>query len=322
MAENHLNELIPSDMTEVIYTIRGKQVMLDRDLATIFNVQTRQINQQVNRNIDRFGEDYSFKLSKEEFRQLRDNLKSQNITSNWIDTLYPPKAFTMKGVLMLSGLLRSREASLINKIMIQNFVSITKSLNEYNELKKHFTLLQDEIHVLKSQMLNVDLKLKKNIVYMQEITQKKLIIQGLTQIVQEINKKQMDPGIIIAAISASMQAVDLWRSFRNKSTAKEALEQTENLQKLPSIQKEATQLGMLIRPDILESLERRIETCQDRYKKVLDAEKDYLPEEVDKATDALLQCICRELRRIEKINGEIPKGVLQDYWNKYNCYIE
>ena len=93
----------------LIYSIRGKQVMLDRDLAEVYGVETRRLNEQVKRNIDRFPEAFMFQLTKEEM----DNWKSQIATSNKIKMglRKPPLAFTEQGISMLSAVLKSETAT-------------------------------------------------------------------------------------------------------------------------------------------------------------------------------------------------------------------
>lgn len=91
-----------------IYFIRGIKVMLDRDLAELYEVETRTLNQAVRRNIKRFPDDFMFQLNKAEF----ENLKSQIVTSSWGGIRKMPLAFTEQGVAMLSGILNSdREPS-------------------------------------------------------------------------------------------------------------------------------------------------------------------------------------------------------------------
>src|SRR5688572_26841375 len=93
-----------------IYVIRDQKVMLDEDLAELYGVETRRLNEQVRRNIDRFPEDFMFKLNEEEFTDL----KSQNATSSWGGRRKLPNAFTEHGVLMLSSVLNSKQAIRMN----------------------------------------------------------------------------------------------------------------------------------------------------------------------------------------------------------------
>lgn len=90
----------------MIYEIRGHRVMLDSNLAMLYEVETRVLNQAVKRNVERFPHDFMFQLSKEEF----ENLISQNVTSKWGGVRKMPYAFTEQGVAMLSGILKSKRA--------------------------------------------------------------------------------------------------------------------------------------------------------------------------------------------------------------------
>lgn len=103
-----------------IYEIRGQRVMLDRDLALLYNVATKVLNQAVKRNIKRFPSDFMFQLNKEEFEMLR----SQIVTSKWGGTRTMPYAFTEQGVAMLSGLLNSDRAIQANIAIMRAFVAM------------------------------------------------------------------------------------------------------------------------------------------------------------------------------------------------------
>ncbi len=109
-----------------IYTIRGLQVMLDKDLADLYNVETRALNQAVNRNIERFPPDFMFQLTKDEF----ENLISQFVisSSQWGGIRKLPYAFTEQGVAMLSGVLKSDAAVRVNIQIIRAFVAMKKFL--------------------------------------------------------------------------------------------------------------------------------------------------------------------------------------------------
>ena len=106
-----------------IYQIRGEKVMLDRDLAELYGVETRVLKQQVRRNIDRFPEDFMFVLSDKEFQ----NWRSQFVISNSPDKMglrYPPMAFTENGVAMLSSVLNSKRAINTNIQIIRLFTKM------------------------------------------------------------------------------------------------------------------------------------------------------------------------------------------------------
>jgi len=95
-----MKELVPVErITSKIYLIRGQKVMLDRDLAELYGVETKVLKQAVKRNISRFPNDFMFELSRAEF----DNLRSQIVTSSWGGLRYMPMAFTEQGVAMLSS---------------------------------------------------------------------------------------------------------------------------------------------------------------------------------------------------------------------------
>ena len=118
------NQQLPGEnkVESLIRVIRGKQVMLDRDLAELYGVETRRLNEQVKRNIERFPEDFMFQLTKEEF----ENWKSQFATSNSIvmGARKRPYAFTEQGVAMLSGVLKSSTAVEANIRIMRAFVSM------------------------------------------------------------------------------------------------------------------------------------------------------------------------------------------------------
>ena len=97
-----------------IYEIRGQRVMLDRDLAELYQVTTGNLNKAVKRNIRRFPPDFMFQLTKDEFNKLRSDLIFQNGTSNWGGTRKLPYAFTEQGLAMLSGVLTSDIAIDVN----------------------------------------------------------------------------------------------------------------------------------------------------------------------------------------------------------------
>ena len=97
-------------ITQSILFIRTQKVILDADLAVLYGVDTRVLVQAVKRNSDRFPPDFMFQLTKQEF----DDLRSQLVTSSWGGRRYPPYAFTEQGVSMLSSVLRSKRAILVN----------------------------------------------------------------------------------------------------------------------------------------------------------------------------------------------------------------
>ena len=113
--------------------------MLDVDLAELYCVETKVLNQAVKRNIERFPEDFMFQLSGEEF----DFLRSQSVTSSqWGGRRYPPYAFSEQGVAMLSSVLRSKRAVLVNVAIMRAFVHLRQILSSHAELASKLNELE------------------------------------------------------------------------------------------------------------------------------------------------------------------------------------
>ena len=113
-----------------IYVIRDKKVMLDEDLADLYGVETKRLNEQVRRNLDRFPDDFMFALNEEEFV----NLKSQNATSSWGGRRKLPNAFTEHGVLMLSSVLNSKQAIQVNIQIMRIYTKIREMLISHKDV--------------------------------------------------------------------------------------------------------------------------------------------------------------------------------------------
>ena len=123
---NSTNEISLSDefLMDKIYYIRDEKVMLDKDLATIYNVETKVLKQAVRRNSEIFPEHFMFELTEGEFK----NLRSQFVTSSWGGHRYLPYAFTEHGVLQLASVLRSSRARQMSIKIIEVFVKMRKML--------------------------------------------------------------------------------------------------------------------------------------------------------------------------------------------------
>lgn len=132
--ENALILMDEKNITDLIYTIRGKQVMLDSDLAGLYQVETRVFNQAVKRNSNRFPEQFRFQLTEEEYK----NLRSQFVTSSEDNThggrRYMPYAFTEQGIAMLSAVLKSDIAVEISIRIMNSFVEMRKFLISNQQL--------------------------------------------------------------------------------------------------------------------------------------------------------------------------------------------
>jgi len=123
---------------EKIQLVRGKKVMMDEDLAELYNVETKRLNERIKRNIARFPEDFMFQLSQKEF----DNLKSQIATSSWGGRRKLPYAFTEQGVAMLSGVLQSERAISVNIHIMRVFTRMREMLVSHKEILKKLEELE------------------------------------------------------------------------------------------------------------------------------------------------------------------------------------
>ena len=129
-----------------LYAIRGLRVMLDFDLAALYQVETKRLKEAVRRNIERFeGDEFMFELTEKEYADLR----SQIATSSWGGRRYQPFAFTELGVAMLSSVLRSNTAILVNRaimkafVAMRNYIATTTTLTaELSEIRAKLALLE------------------------------------------------------------------------------------------------------------------------------------------------------------------------------------
>lgn len=127
-----------------IYEIRGQQVMFDFDLAALYQVETRILNQSVKRNIKRFPEDFMFQLTVEEWQ----NLKSQFVISSWGGVRKLPYAFTEQGVAMLSSVLNSDIAIEVNIAIMRTFIAVRRLISTPHT--DRIGKLEEELKELKS----------------------------------------------------------------------------------------------------------------------------------------------------------------------------
>ncbi|MGB1283567.1 MAG: ORF6N domain-containing protein [Polaribacter sp.] len=155
--------IIPDEIiTNKIYFIRNQKVMLDRDLAELYQVETKRLKESVKRNIDRFPEDFMFELTKIE----SDNLRSQIATSSWGGSRYLPLVFTEQGVAMLSSVLNSDRAIAVNIKIIRIFTKIREVLTDNLSLRL-------EIEHIKKKMNNHDKNIELVFSYLDELVEKK-----------------------------------------------------------------------------------------------------------------------------------------------------
>lgn len=121
-----------------IHFLRGHKVMLDSDLASLYGVATKALVQAVKRNSERFPDDFMFQLTKQELAILR----SQIVTSSWGGRRTPPHAFTEQGVAMLSSVLRSKKAVLVNIEIMRAFVGLRQILAGNKQLAQKLDALE------------------------------------------------------------------------------------------------------------------------------------------------------------------------------------
>ncbi|MDI6767605.1 MAG: ORF6N domain-containing protein [Bacteroidota bacterium] len=134
-----MKALIPIEVIEKkIFFLRGQKVMLDKDLAELYGVLTRDLNKAVWRNLDRFPEDFMFQLAAEEFQ----NLMFHFGTSSWGGTRKLPYVFTEQGVAMLSSVLRSKRAAQVNIEIMRAFVKLRELLATHKGLAQKLEELE------------------------------------------------------------------------------------------------------------------------------------------------------------------------------------
>lgn len=136
-----MNQIIElKDISQRIYTIRSVKVMLDMDLAELYEVENKILKRNVRRHIERFPEDFMFELTADEFR----NLRNQFDTSSWGGTRYMPMAFTEQGVAMLSGIVNSKKAVNVNIQIMRAFVQLRHLVIDHAELKRELDELRNQ----------------------------------------------------------------------------------------------------------------------------------------------------------------------------------
>ena len=141
--------VIPEERIEyAILSLRGQKVMLDRDLAQLYGVPTKALNQAVRRNSERFPEDFMFQLSEQETKAWWDHViarrsRSQFVTLNRGENVkYRPYAFTEHGILMLSSVLKSQRAIMVNIAIMRTFVRLREMLASNAELSRKLEALE------------------------------------------------------------------------------------------------------------------------------------------------------------------------------------
>lgn len=137
-----VTSLIPQETVESkILFLRGEKVMLDNDLALLYNVETKQLKRAVNRNLERFPDDFMFKLTREEYKVLRCQFGTLERGQH---AKYLPYAFSEQGVAMLSSVLNSRRAVLVNIQIIRTFTRLRKLSISHEDLKRKVLAMEEK----------------------------------------------------------------------------------------------------------------------------------------------------------------------------------
>ncbi len=147
-----------------IYVVRDQKIMLDFDLADLYDTETKKLKQAVRRNSQRFPPDFMFELSKSEFEEVKKQIRSQNVTYPSFSNTYMPFAFTEQGVAMLASVLKNTKAVEVNIQIVRAFVYLRQYALTYkdladrlDELEGKFTDVSEVIDFL----LREDKKVKK-----------------------------------------------------------------------------------------------------------------------------------------------------------------
>jgi len=130
----------PDEMVHKIFYLRGRKVMFDFDLAEMYGIETRILKQQVRRNMERFPEDFMFELSNTEWKEVITNCDNLSINNKYKP--FPPFVFTEQGVAMLSSVLRSRQAIMVNIAIMRAFVNLRLMLESNKELVQRIDELE------------------------------------------------------------------------------------------------------------------------------------------------------------------------------------
>ncbi len=158
MAKQELEKMVAEQkILNQIYVVRGQKIMLDEDLAKMYNVETKRLNEQVKRNLKRFPKDFMFVLSAKDFA----NLKSQNATSSWGGRRTLPNAFTEQGVAMLSSILNSDIAIEVNISIIRVFTKLREYALTNTEILAQLAVLQKNSKQYGRDIENIFLVLKE-----------------------------------------------------------------------------------------------------------------------------------------------------------------
>lgn len=144
--EAKMNDLIENKIENLVYEVRGVEVMIDSDLAMLYEVETKRINEAVKNNLDKFPERISWKLTKDEANNLRSQFATSSGVNNYGGRRYLPRVFTEQGIYMLATILKSSVATKVSIAIMDTFVRMRHYIN-YNKymLPNRMLLLEDKV---------------------------------------------------------------------------------------------------------------------------------------------------------------------------------
>ena len=139
--ENQLKIVNSEEIKNLIYTIRGKQVMLDSDVAMLYHYETKNVNKAMKRNIDRFPEDFCFQLTNDEFKNLRFQIGTLNkkVNNGKVTRKYLPYVYTEQGISMLAGVLKNDIAIQVSISIIRAFIEMRKFISSNSQIFERLT---------------------------------------------------------------------------------------------------------------------------------------------------------------------------------------
>ncbi len=140
---NEINVISSDWIQKRIYLIRNQKVMLDSDLAELYGIETKNLNRAVSRNIDRFPDDFMFRITDEEWNSLRFHFGTSKITRG--GRRYLPYVFTEQGVAMLSSVLASKRAIQVNIQIMRVFVKVREILSTHKELSQKLKEIERKV---------------------------------------------------------------------------------------------------------------------------------------------------------------------------------
>ena len=213
-----MNEIIEKKDVKVenlIYEIRGKQVMLDKDLAMLFGYETKYLNRQVQRNIERFPENYCFQLTDEENENLRCQIVTSRSSVNYGGRRYNPYVFTEYGITMLAGILKSDIAVKMSLKIVNTFIAMRKFINnnliEQNYINKLVIKDHERINLLEESFNKLKEKTRQNSIFFEG-----QIYDAYSLLIDILNKSEKE--IIIIDNYAGKELLDILKDINRDIT--------------------------------------------------------------------------------------------------------